>query len=29
MSGAELATLGASERNMWGRIVKLPHVKAD
>jgi hypothetical protein len=29
MSGAELATLGASKRNMWGRIVKRAHVKAD
>jgi hypothetical protein len=28
-SGAELATPGASERNMWGRIVKLTHIKAD
>ena len=29
MNGPELAKLGASERNMWGRIVKLANIKAD
>ncbi|MFC5520623.1 Bug family tripartite tricarboxylate transporter substrate binding protein [Polaromonas jejuensis] len=29
MSGAELATLGSNERNMWARIVKLANIKAD
>jgi len=29
MSGAELGTLGDSERKMWGRIVKLANIKAD
>lgn len=29
MNGAELATLGASERKMWERIVKVANIKAD
>ncbi len=29
MSGAELATLGANERNMWNRIVRVANIKAD
>jgi len=29
MSGAELATLAANERNMWGRIVRVAKIKAD
>ena len=29
MNGAELAALGASERNMWSRIVQSAHIKAD
>lgn len=29
MNPAELATLGANERNMWGRVVKVANIKAD
>jgi len=29
MSGAELGALGANERKMWSRIVKLANIKAD
>lgn len=29
MSSAELATLEANERKMWGRVVKLANIKAD
>ena len=29
MNGAELATLGANERKMWERIVKVANIKAD
>ncbi|MBG9389763.1 Bug family tripartite tricarboxylate transporter substrate binding protein [Caenimonas aquaedulcis] len=29
MNGAELAALGASERNMWNRVVKAAHITAD
>lgn len=29
MNSAELARLGANERNMWGRIVKLANIRAD
>ena len=29
MDGAELAALGASERSMWSRVVKLANIKAD
>jgi hypothetical protein len=29
MSGAELAALGANERKVWERIVKVANIKAD
>ena len=29
LNGAELATLEANERKMWGRVVKLANIKAD
>jgi tripartite-type tricarboxylate transporter receptor subunit TctC len=29
MNGAELAALGANERNMWNRVVRLANIKAD
>ncbi|MGA8783889.1 MAG: tripartite tricarboxylate transporter substrate binding protein, partial [Polaromonas sp.] len=29
MNGPELARLGANERKMWNRIVKLANIKAD
>lgn len=29
MNAAELATLGANERNMWNRIVRAANIKAD
>ena len=29
MDGPELAALGASERNLWSRVVKLANIKAD